>query len=288
MIGAAAATSACPGSIDWTRMACPQSDGYDTEIILRLAPEQPGRGDSGAALPGESADTESPSVAGGAVAVGVVGPPLMPPPRFAPVAGLPAALEEAVDLVGRWPAAAAQWPRIVTRIQPFADTELAAASAASPRRLGSASHNESSRFGVIGLTVHCALGTAQAIVHETAHHKLRAIGVDNEAATRLVLNHPEETFPSPVVGRPRPMTAVLHAHYSFMHVLQLDLCMLERETDAERLSDLRILLGRNAPRIAEMTATIRQSAQLDRDGEAFVAALLDWADEALSEARRWL
>lgn len=271
-----------PMPVDWARMARPQDDGYDTRTILHLLDAEPMPWHAG------PADRTAPSLAssrdGLAVEVAVDDAPLLPPPRFVPLPGFPEPLAAAIELVRCWPAASAQWPRIVRRIQPFADAELIPSGAAADSRgLGSCSHNESARFGVIGLTVNSPVGAAQAIVHETAHHKLRAMGVDNEAAVRFVRNDPRDLFPSPVVGRPRPMTAVLHAHYSFLHVLQLDLFMIKAGPPEGR-ADVATLIGRNAPRIASTAATLRRFALLDEPGESFVGAMLEWTDAALAEA----
>lgn len=259
--------------VDWARMARPQRDGYDTEALLELHRHAPAPWHVGAAL------------RGGAVEIGISGPPLLPPPRFLPVDPPFGTLHEAIDLVMAWPEMTAQWQRLVGQVQPFTDFETASAGGAGP---GSCSHNESARLGVIGLTVDCSLGAAQAIVHETAHHKLRIMGVDNEAAVRLLINDTATLFFSPIVGRPRPITAVLHAQYSFMHVLQLDLCLLQTEQSPERRRDLLTLLARNAPRVADMTVTLRSAAHLDSEGAEFMSGLFAWADEALSAARRLL
>lgn len=270
--------------IDWSRMAEPSPDGYDTQAVLDLLRNEPAPWHPGP--PYRSAPPRTPTVADGAVVVRVDGEPLLPAPRFAPVAGLPATLERAVGHVSRWPAMAEQWPRIVHTIQPFTDTTWPADGS---RRLGSSSHNQAARYGTIGLTVDCSLGTAQAIVHEAAHHKLRAMGVDNEAAVRIITNSPDDLYDSPVVvGIPRPMTAVLHAQYAFIHVVQLDLMMLETEEDAERRADIVVLLGRNVPRMEAGAETIRRHATVDADGEVFMEAFMAWSDRVIAAGRRIL
>ena len=51
-----------------------------------------------------------------------------------------------------------------------------------------------------------------------------------ESATAIVGNDPAQRHVSPIVkDRTRPMTAVLHAQYSYVHVTALDLHMLEAE-----------------------------------------------------------
>lgn len=265
---------ATPQAIDWARMAEPQDDGYDIAVTAALMDAEP--------MPWHAADARCdriplgthPRIAEGRVAVGFDGPPLMPLPRFEPVPGVPATLTEAVARIGCWPAMAAQWPRIVHRVEPYDDMTRPA--------LGSCSHNQAARFGVIGLTTGCPLGVAQAIVHEASHHKLRALGVDNEAAVRIVRNDPEARFFSPVVGTLRPMTAVLHAHYAFLHVLTLDLKMFA--AFGERRGPLATLIARNAPRLAATARTIADAMATDAAGEAFIGAMLTWTRRVLAEA----
>lgn len=261
--------------IDWGRLAKPQEDGSDTaaiEWLLRHCPPPWHPADPPPPAPADAA-----RIAAG-VAVGLHGGPILPAPRFAPLGGVPATLIEAIALVRHWPAMARQWPRIVHQIQPFADTEPPPAS-----RLGSCSHNVRERYGVIAMTTDCPLGTAQAIVHETAHHKLRAMGVDNEAATRIICNPVDQLFHSPIVGFSRPMTALLHAHYSFLHVIELDLAMLRGESDPGRRADIATLLGRNVPRVAESGRSIGRHATVDKPGARFISALLEWTADALTE-----
>lgn len=266
--------------IDWSRIAEPTGDGSDTEAVLAFLerepmpwhPPPPHRTAAPAAAPRLP---EGPAV--------WIDTPILPGPRFAPLTGLPEGLVEAVALVRRWPAMAAQWPRIVHTVQCFTDT-VATAGGATPA--GSSSHNLAARFGVIALTVDSPPGAAQAIVHEAAHHKLRALGVDNERAVRLIVNPPDALYASPiVVDRPRPMTAVLHAQYSFIHVTELDLWMLAAEDDPLRALMIRTLLSRNVPRMEAGADVIRRHARTDDAGAAFLDGFLAWTDRVLEAGR---
>jgi len=261
--------------MDWGRLAKPQADGSDIaaiEWLLRHSPPPWHPSDPPPPAPADAA-----RVAGG-VSVGLDGGAILCAPRFAPVQGVPATLIDAIALVRHWPVMDRQWPRIVHQIQCFTDTETP-----PDARLGSCSHNVRERFGVIAMTTDCPLGTAQAIVHETAHHKLRAMGVDNETATRIIRNPTDQLFYSPVVGHPRPMTALLHAHYSFLHVIELDLALLRAESDPVRRTGIVTLLGRNMPRVAESGRSIERHAMPDETGKDFIAAVLAWTAEALAE-----
>jgi hypothetical protein len=272
-------------AIDWSRMAAPQADGYDTEVVLRLVEQEPAPWRP--QPPRRPAVGSAPAVCAGTVAVAVGDEPLLPQPRFAAVDGVHPNFAKALDYVARWPAASAQFPGVVHTVQCFTDTAVGPAERSS--RLGSASHSINERFGVIGLTIDNALATAQAVVHEMAHHKLRAMGVANEDAIRIVANPPKDLYPSPVVvEQPRPMTAVLHAEYSFIHVTELDLMMLESEQDEKSRADILVLLARNVPRMEAGFATISQHIKTDEPGKVFIDAFLDWSDQVLRRGRRAL
>lgn len=253
-------------------MSEPQPDGYDTAVLLELEKAQ-GQGQGGMALP----DKAHRLYARGVLLSNE--DPLIPSPRYGPVEGVPPVLDRAIAYVARWPAMSRQWPAIVRTIQCFTDTETS-------RPLCSSSHSVGSRPGVIALTVDCPLAAAQAIVHETAHLKLRMMGVGNESADRIVANPPDALHESPIVTEMlRPMTAVLHAQYSFMHVLQLDLEMLSQEDDPVVRDDIRSLIARNAPRMAKGLATLRRELRTDAAGAEFCDGFFGWCDAALRASR---
>jgi HEXXH motif-containing protein len=131
-----------------------------------------------------------------------------------------------------------------------------------------------------------ALGFAQAMIHEMAHQKLRALGVAVESADRLVANDPTERFASPIrKDQPRPMTAVLHAQYSFIHVIALDLHMLAAaETERERQSTL-MLLARNVPRMQAGYQEVARHIRTDEPGRLFVDAFMDWSRDVLQRGQ---
>jgi hypothetical protein len=261
--------------IDWYRMAEPQADGYDTAQMLALVRRARG---------GKPERESMAHFSDGTVAAGERDVPLLPPPRWMRVDGDHPNMLQAIGFVERWALAERQWRQIVHQTQCFTDLE-----AMPGVRLASASHSVDGRFGVIGVTVDCPLATAQAIVHETAHHKLRAMGVCNERAYRLVVNPPDDLFPSPVVlERLRPMTAVVHAEYSFIHVTQLDIVLLEQERDADVRADLLRLLARNVPRMQCGFDTLVRHLKVDDDGRKFFDAFLSWSARVLQDGRRIL
>jgi len=278
----AAALAELETAPDWSRLAQPQADGYDTEYIAALAADttSPLRPTSWRRRPVEGA----PSLFDGRVAVRNRESGGLPTPRYAPASPEDPELAAGERLVRLWPEAAAQFAALVDTVQPWTDTSIPASARAFP---GSSSHSEEAEFGIIMLTCDNGFGVAQAMVHEMAHHKLRALGVSLMSAERIVANDPAELYTSPIiVGRKRPMTAVLHAQYSFMHVTALDL-EVYRHSDPGSTTrrDSVYLLARNVPRMEAGHEEIGRHLRTDAAGAAFCGAFRAWSADVLAAGR---
>jgi HEXXH motif-containing protein len=256
-------------TLDWSRLAEPQDDGYDTAAALSLATGYTRRPVDGL-----------PTIADGAVAVRYLDQPEMAPPRFALAPPDHPNLGRAVDYLRRWPAGYTQFRALVDSVHPCTDPQIPPPLA--DVTVGSSSHSHEQWFGTVCVTVDNALGCAQALVHEMAHQKLRALGVSVEGARRLITNDPADLYPSPIkIGIRRPMTAVLHAQYSFIHVIQLDLFMLAGEDDLRARHHILQLLLRNVVRLEPGHATLAAHARTDAEGAPFLAGFLAWSRRAL-------
>ena len=263
---------------DWARMARPQADGYDTRAILDLVAQRRDpwrRRDAGGA----------PTLFGGRVAVRNRDFAGFAPPQFLPAPPDHPHLAEADAILSAWPEVATQFPELVDTVQVWSDTTQTAAVTAL--RPGSSSHSIEEEFGTVMVTIDSPFGTAQALVHEMAHHKLRALGVSIERARRLVANDPADRYRSPIiVGRLRPMTAVLHAQYSFMHVTRLDVAVHDAPGTPDRLRAQAVyLLARNVPRMEAGDEELRRYLVTDAAGARFAGAFLDWSAEVLGRGR---
>jgi HEXXH motif-containing protein len=268
-------------SVDWSRMAEPQKDGYDTDMTLRLAeqgvtPLRP--------LPyRRRAIDGAVTFCDGMVAV-----------RRAPELGLmtdrivPAGLDHpnlaaGAAYLSRWPAAYAQFGRLVDTVYPYTDPEQAGMG---EQALGSSSHSYEEDFGSVHATVDNALGFAQALIHEMSHQKLRALGVSIETAERLIANDPSEQFDSPIrKDRTRPMSAVFHAQYSFIHVTALDLHMLAAAQSERERQRILMLLARNVPRMQSGYEEVSRHIRTDDAGRLFVEAFMQWSTEVLTRGQ---
>jgi HEXXH motif-containing protein len=271
-------------AVDWARMAAPQADGYDTEMTLRLA-----RTGSSPLRPNpyqRRSVGDAAAFCDGAVAV-----------RRGPVGGmltdklLPADVRHpnipiGAALLARWPEAYAQFKRLIDTVYPYTDP---AQAKLGDKAFGSSSHSYEKDFGAVLATVDHSLAFTQALIHEMAHQKLRALGVSFESAARLITNPRTQMFASPIrKDRPRPMTAVFHAQYSFIHVTALDLYMLKGAQNETERQQLLMLLARNVPRMQEGYAEIEKNIQLDAPGTRFVEAFMRWSRNVLEEGQATL
>ena len=261
--------------IDWSRVAVPQADGYDTGVIAEMAGAR-----AGTPAPG------APAMFGGRTRLTACADRL-PPARYvsAPLDHPNIARGEA--LLGAWPAAHRQCGALLREVSPFLDPTMTPAQ--WDHNPGSSSDGFPFPFGVIAATVDNAYGFAQALVHETAHHKLRALGVQLVAAERLIANDAAQLYESPIVrDRRRPMTAVVHAQYSFMHATALDVAMYDAAHDDATRKASAYLLARNVPRMEAGRRELAAHLRTDAAGAAFFAAFDQWSDATLRRSREIL
>ena len=278
--------SNCDDAIDWSRLAEPQTDQYDTDVILRIASSTTSKG-----RPQECERTPvdgAPSAFDGRVAIRHVYRPL---PEFKQLSlKYPDAPTDhpniglAAELIRTWPVAFEQCQRLLDAIHPATDPSFPTESVEIYR--GSSSHSFERHFGTMWATIFCPIGLAEAIVHEMAHQKLRVLGVSFLSATTVVGNDPTTVYASPIIkDRLRPMTAVLHAEYSYVHVTALDIHLLEAEQNAVRREALRRVLQRNLSRIQEGYETIHQHFELGKHGREFMEGFLGWIQRTIESAR---
>ena len=247
--------------MDWRRLAEPQPDAYDSDVALDIIT---------AAGYAPHSWPAGPTCFDGQVAIGDDGPFV---PGSEPADPEHPNIQRACDLIGLWPAAYTQCQRLLERISVYRDI-----SHSEDRILGAASQIGSRGFGNIKITVNNHVGAAEGIVHELAHCKLQALGVDVEAASRLIVNPPDQLCKSPVRHDClRPVTAVLHAQYSYTYVLALDVAIVAAGLEAER--DHAVVAGsiaRFLPMLDYGRSVLEREAELDDAGAPFLDGLFEW------------
>jgi len=275
-------------SIDWSRLAEPQEDQYDTDVTLELAasttsPARPALyvrtpvGNATAAFDGHVAVRHVYGTLPGFDAM-LTNHHCTDAPGDHPNIG------KAAEHIRTWPVAFTQCQRLLEAIHPVHYPELPLESDEIYR--GSLSHSYEHLFGTLWATIYCPIGLAESIVHEMAHQKLRVLGASFESATNIVGNDPSELYVSPVIkDRLRPMTAVLHAQYSFVYVTALDVHMLAAEHNPLRREVLGQVLQSNLSRIEEGYATIQEHFKPAEHGEEFLDGFSSWIERTISSAK---
>lgn len=184
-------------------------------------------------------------------------------------------LDEAADLLRRvLDARYREFEMRIAVVHPITDSRIPRGS------LCSSSGSASAEPPGIYLTVTHAAATAEALVHEMAHHKLFALGVTTDCGGRILQDEGKVAY-SAAVNRERPIPAILHAAYSFLHMVEFDVECL-RLGLAER--EARMLLPGNV-RVARNTVDqLRRHARAGEHGADFLAKLYDWAEALFSAA----
>ncbi len=276
-------------SLDWSRLAEPQADQYDTNAILQLASSttSPARPNPYQRRPVE----DSPSVFDGCVAVRYV---YHESPEFESLAMQypDAPLDHqniviAAEYVRTWPIAFTQCRQLLDSIHPALHPEMPLESSEIYR--GSLCHSYESLFGTMWATIFCPLGLAEAMVHEVAHQKLRVLGVSVESATAIVGNDPTDLYVSPIIkDRLRPLTAVLHAAYSYVHVTALDIAIVKAEQNPVRREVMCGVLETNLTRIEEGYETLRKHLIPAAHGKEFIQSFFAWTERTIDVGRNLL
>jgi hypothetical protein len=264
-------------SVDWLRVAEPQADCYDSTVVLSLLEaEVAGAFKQEIGLPtfadGTISLTQDPILNGFG---GCRSAPLDHPNVIT-----------AERLLRLWPEGFKQCQLLLCSIGLSESDELG-----SDQVVGSICGPGSYGFGSIAVTVNHHMGLAEGIVHEMAHHKLRALGVEFESAKRIVANSTQDRFRSPIrYDCLRPMTAVLHAQYSYTYIANLDLAVITRDLSDQmrRLAVLKDSLAVIIPKLEFGMEVLRDNWEYDEEGKLFAEGLFCWCERIISDGRRLL
>lgn len=260
---------------DWKRVAAPQEDGSDTAAILGAC----GRGryaERPAIIPA------GPNIwnDGRARWALELTPHQRPSPEYEVLPVGDAILLQGLRMLDLWPAARRQCAELLVGLCPMT-TESRKEHRGKGH--GCSCGHFGDDFGWIYVTADDAWGFAEGVVHEMAHWKLRALGIWFEEWTGdLLENSPSELFTSPVrKDKARPMGAVLHAQYSYIHVARMSTLMLQA-TEQPSLQDID-WADLQLRRITEGQETLRTHARgtLEK-GRPFLQGVDRWTSEVLT------
>jgi ADP-heptose:LPS heptosyltransferase len=276
---------------DWFRLAEPQQDQYDTDVILRLASSAISSG--GSCLTERTLVDEGPTIFDGQVAICHV---YRSWPKFQLLLSDHHLLDgpadhpnisSAAEHIRSWPVAYTQCQRLLVAIHPVLDPQFPLESSEIYR--GSLCHSYEHIFGTMWATIFCPIGLAEAIVREMAHQKLRVLGVSLEAATTIVNNDPFDLYASPINNnRLQPMTAVLHATYAYVHVAALDIHLLKAERNSDRRAVISQVLDRNLARVEKGFDVILKHFEPGKHGREFIEGFYTWTESVIRSAEELL
>jgi hypothetical protein len=261
--------------INWNLMAEPQKDQYDSLVTLEFAKMK-------YEYILEEFEPEPTFLAG---KVAIRNDSAFSEPEFIPAPHNHPNIKKSSQLLTLWPEIFTQCQLLIKTVSPFINTQipfnLTNGSTCGPGMKG---------FGAIAATINSYVGFAEALVHEMAHHKLRALGVEFELAEKIIKNSPEQRYKSPIrYDSLRPMSAVLHAQYSYTYVSALDLEIIKAGQDLARdysiaESSLSVIL----PKLEFGYKVIKDNAEVDSAGADFLEGYFTWLEQIIKDGYKIL
>lgn len=258
--------------VNWERVAAPQSDGYDLDVTLRalgvsryserLAKDVPAH----APLVWPNRRARWVSLADHST----------PDPSFHTLDFTAPQVLAGLRCLEVWPEGHRLAADLLVAIAPMT-------LGAEQKGHGCTCGQFADDWGWIYVTADNPWGFAEGVVHEAAHWKLRALGIWFEEWTPdLLANLPTDLYTSPVrKDKARPMGAVLHAQYSYIHVAAMCTALL-RNTLAPADQDIE-WTALQLRRITEGRGTLLEHARGTTAGAAFLRGLDAWTGQVLAD-----
>jgi hypothetical protein len=257
--------------INWSKVARPQHDGYDTFVLTELD-----------ALRGWS---KRPVTAAVTLANGSIGCPL-PNASWWHSEPPPIVLEqewadELTRFLNRWTEGYAS---LISYVDEFWTWRTGRhGHGCTSGHMQMAQHEGHPRH-VVYVTSDDYQGCAQGIYHEFGHLRLETCGIAVEDHNGLLLRNPAtELYDSSVrKDKQRPMSAVLHGVYAWLMFMENDYHIYLANKDVARFA---LYAKHNIVKIEEGVSEIRRYARWTQDGQAFVDGLFEWADDLTTRCK---
>ncbi len=264
--------------VDWYRVAYPQGDGYDTAVIEEYAAKAYGF------VPNDLVQPTPNWLDGRVVLANNIAAPA---PELVPAPFDHVSLQLGERYLQWWPECLEQVKRLVKLVYIFdwpPGVGARGCFCGTPPRRGS--REDSSPFGEVFSTVFDSVGFVEGVVHEMTHWKLHALGVHfEEWDDALLLNGRDETFESSLrKDKPRPMGAVLHAHWVCLHVLCVDMAAAESKCKGCPKGEDAEHIAAAVKRVKEGQLTVDAGARWTPEGAELWRGIQDWTADLLSVA----
>lgn len=249
-------------SLDWSLLARPQADGYDTRVFLQMA----------GILPTVTAD--SPSCFSGAVRL----LSSLPHSNLMPDFCVPAPtdhpnIETACQLVGLWPDAFSQCQAVFDSFTPLLDIRTATAEAGSV--------SSSYKFRSVAATVNQPSWLAGALLRELAYHKLCILEGGHSRADRIIQNSGDQTWQLDPESAPQSLTAIFGSYYAVLHVATLDIAIWKDGNLPAVIDVSERRLTQSLPRLKSARNLLKEYAKADPHGTNFLRGCEEWLDSLL-------
>ena len=268
-------------SIDWYKIAKPQSDGYDSNILCKKAQEN---------YNWQKSIPQTPySLCNGNVAIFegknskcIPGFNLGPEGTFIPHVCTAEWVDQFRPFIETWNDGCLALSKFVDEFWAWdlSDQHPLKSSGTSGCASGHIDIKRERYYQhVVSVTTYSLHGCSEGIYHEYAHLRLQALGIRIEDHNyELLLNSPEELYSSSVrFDKKRPMSAVLHGVYAWLMFLENNCQLLKSHIISEE--KFRSVVSQQYPKLENGINEVKQYARFTDNGNDFIRGVYDWSDD---------
>ncbi len=187
--------------------------------------------------------------------------------------------KKAENYLSTWPEISEEITKYVKYINPIACSNY------PDNIFYSSSGTSQDELGVIHTTFRHPFTLAEAMVHEMAHIKLFVLGIDYEHSEGIIINQSSDKFYSPIKECERPMSAIFHAQYSFIHVLYLNNLILKLEEGHNDFPQFLALTKDTYLKMKEGHSIIEKHMEVDNKGKKFIDQFMLWSDQTINSTK---